>query len=152
MDATAAGTSESRGDLHVVRFVVPLPYPEEDVWPSLATREGLRSWLAEADPLEPRLGGAVALRWVDDPEAAAVAGTVTAWDVERIVEYSLSGDGGRVRFHLEPGEHGDRLATVLRFTHGFHGSDALREERLAAWRDRFGRLAAALQDRPRARL
>ncbi|MCH0541398.1 SRPBCC domain-containing protein [Streptomyces sp. MUM 203J] len=139
MDVTAA----RNGTQQVVRHVVSLPHPEEDVWPALATRHGLRSWLAAAELLEPRLGGAVALRWLDDPAGGPVSGTVTAWDVERVVEYTLSG-GDRVRFHLEPGEHGDRAATVLRLTHTFRGADALREEREAAWGIRFDRLRAVL--------
>lgn len=139
MDVTAA----RNGTQQVVRHVVALPHPEEDVWPALAARHGLRSWLAAAEVLEPRLGGAVALRWLDDPVGELVTGAVTAWDVERVVEYTLTG-GERVRFHLEPGEHGDRAATVLRLTHTFHGSEALREEREQTWAIRFDRLRAVL--------
>ncbi|OII68175.1 MULTISPECIES: SRPBCC family protein [unclassified Streptomyces] len=127
-----------------VRQVVHLPRPEEDVWPALAERHGLRSWLAAVEVLEPRLGGAVVLRWLDDPAGAALSGTVTAWDVERVVEYTFPGGAGRVRFHLEPGEHGDRAATVLRLTHTFDGPEALGEQQEAAWRVRFDRLAAVL--------
>ncbi|WP_175412269.1 SRPBCC domain-containing protein [Streptomyces sp. TRM64462] len=147
MDTGAAHSethSETHGDTHVLRFVVPLGRPEEEVWPAVSTREGLGTWLAAADVLERHLGGAVTLRWLDEPGAAAVAGTVTAWDVERVVEYSLAGDAGRLRFHLEPGEHGDRGATVLRFTHTFEGPDHLRRARLAVWPARFHHLARAL--------
>ncbi|MFG3495571.1 SRPBCC family protein [Streptomyces sp. NPDC047928] len=137
------GTSESHGDTHVLRFVVRLPHPEERVWPAVASRDGLPRWLAAVDVFEPRLGGAVALRWLTDPKTA-VTGTVTAWDVERVAEYTLALHG-RVRFHLEPGGPG---ATVVRFTNEVRGSDALRLDCLAGWHDHFGLLADALDGRP----
>ncbi|GGP92523.1 SRPBCC family protein [Streptomyces roseolilacinus] len=144
MDRDALPAAGTPGDRHVLRFTVPLGRPEEDVWPAVADRGGLASWLAAVDVLEPRLGGAVVLRGLDEPGGPAVSGTVTAWDVERVAEYSLRGDAGRLRFHLEPGEHGDRDATVLRVTHTFEGPDHLRRARLAAWPARFHHLATAL--------
>ncbi|MEV5442298.1 SRPBCC family protein [Streptomyces sp. NPDC052644] len=142
--ADAAGSAATGADRHVLRFTVPLGHPEEAVWPAVASAAGLGSWLAAVEVLEPRLGGTVVLRGLDEPGGPAAAGTVTAWDVERVAEYTLDGDAGRLRFHLEPGEHGDRGATVLRVTHTFEGPVPLRRARAAAWPARFHHLAAAL--------
>ncbi len=126
----AQGTSQTHGNTHILHFVVRLPRRMEDVWPALATPEGLASWFTAADVLEPRLGGAVTLRDLGD-------GQVTAWDVDRVAEYTVEG-GGRLRFHLErDAEDG----SVLRFTHEFQGE----EESEQRWRSRFERLIEALE-------
>ena len=97
----------------------------EQVWAAVAAPEGLAGWFAAADVLEPRLGGAVTLRDVG-------SGQVTAWDVDRVAEYTV-GDGGRIRFHLErDGDDG----TTVRFTHEFRGETETEER----WRARFERL------------
>lgn len=119
------GTSQAHGNTHILHFLVRLPRPMETVWPALATQEGLAAWFTPADVLEPRLGGAVTLRDVG-------SGRVTAWDVERVAEYTLKG-GGRLRFHLE--RDGDE-GSALRFTHEFQGG----EESEQRWRARFERL------------
>ncbi|MEV5148454.1 SRPBCC domain-containing protein [Streptomyces sp. NPDC052727] len=125
----AQGTSQTHGNTHILHFVVRLPRRMEEVWPALATPEGLASWFTAADVLEPRLGGAVTLRDLGD-------GQVTAWDVDRVAEYTVVG-GGRLRFHLErDGEDG----SVLRFTHEFQGE----EESEQRWRSRFERLIETL--------
>ncbi|MET9011212.1 SRPBCC domain-containing protein [Streptomyces olivaceoviridis] len=125
----AQGTSQTHGNTHILHFVVRLPRRMEEVWAALATPEGLASWFTAADVLEPRLGGAVALRDLGD-------GQVTAWDVDRVAEYTVGG-GGRLRFHLErDGEDG----SVLRFTHEFQGE----EDSEQRWRSRFERLIEAL--------
>lgn len=64
---------------------------------------------------QPRLGGAVTLRRLNG--GGAHPGRGTAWDVERVAEYTLEGLHGRIRCHLEPG-------TVLRFTNEFDGDGA----------------------------
>ncbi|MEW2510139.1 SRPBCC domain-containing protein [Streptomyces sp. NPDC046870] len=126
----AQGTSQTHGNTHILHFVVRLPRRMEEVWAALATPEGLASWFTAADVLEPRLGGAVTLRDLGD-------GQVTAWDVDRVAEYTV-GAGGRLRFHLErDGEDG----SVLRFTHEFQGE----EESEQRWRGRLQRLIEALE-------
>lgn len=126
----AQGTSQTHGNTHILHFVVRLPRRMEEVWAALATPEGLASWFTAADVLEPRLGGAVTLGDLGD-------GQVTAWDVDRMAEYTVGG-GGRLRFHLErDGEDG----SVLRFTHEFQGE----EETEQRWRSRFERLIEALE-------
>ncbi|WP_405646987.1 hypothetical protein [Streptomyces sp. NBC_00019] len=119
------GTSQTHGNTHILHFLVRLPRPMEAVWPALATAGGLAGWFTEAEVLEPRLGGAVALRGLG-------AGQVTAWDVERVAEYTVEG-GGRIRFHLErDGDDG----SVLRLTHEFQGEG----ESEPRWRTRFEKL------------
>jgi uncharacterized protein YndB with AHSA1/START domain len=124
------GTSLARGSTHILHFLVRLPRPMEAVWPALATTDGLAGWFTQAEVLEPRLGGAVALRGLG-------SGHVTAWDVERVAEYTVE-DGGRVRFHLERDGDG---GSALRFTHEFRGE----VETEARWRARFERLVGVVQ-------
>ncbi|MEU8975456.1 hypothetical protein AB0D11_40660 [Streptomyces monashensis] len=121
----AQGTSQTHGNAHILHFLVRLPKRMEDVWPAVATPEGLSGWCTAVGFLQPRLDGAVSL-----PELGS--GRVTAWDVDRVAEYTLEG-GGRIRFHLE--RDGD-TASVLRFTREFRGEG----ENEAAWRTRFERL------------
>ncbi|MCI3278877.1 SRPBCC domain-containing protein [Streptomyces cylindrosporus] len=121
----AQGTSQTHGSTHILHFLVRLPRPMEDVWQAVATPAGIAGWFTAADVLEPRLGGAVTLRDLG-------SGRVTAWDVDRVAEYTLDA-GDRLRFHLErDGEDG----TALRFTHEY--PDDERPE--PGWRARFERL------------
>ncbi|MGW1879357.1 hypothetical protein [Streptomyces sp. NPDC001975] len=118
-------TSQTHGRTHILHFLVRLPRAPHHVWPSLTTPEGLAAWFTTADVLQPRLGGTVALRDLG-------TGRVTAWDVDRVAEYTVE-NGGRIRFHLErDGEAG----SALRFTHEFKG-EVDTEQR---WRTRFERL------------
>ncbi|SEE78510.1 hypothetical protein [Streptomyces sp. Ag109_O5-10] len=119
------GTSQTHGRTHILHFLVRLPKAPHQVWPSLATAEGLAAWFTPADVLQPRLGGTVTLGDLG-------TGTVTAWDVDRIAEYTVEG-GGRIRFHLE--RDGD-TGSALRFTHEFKGE----VETEQGWRNRFERL------------
>ncbi|MEU6662380.1 SRPBCC domain-containing protein [Streptomyces sp. NPDC046821] len=137
------GTSRTEGDTHTLHFTIGLPHPVEQVWAAVATPEGLPGWLAAADVFEPRLGGAVTLRWLNN--GGAHRGNVTAWDGERVAEYTLEGLHGRMRFHLEPD---GRSATTLRFTNEFDGDDALRLDCLAGWHDHLEHLVAALDGHP----
>lgn len=127
------GISQTHGNTHILHFLVRLPQAMETVWPALTTPEGLTSWFTTADLLEPRLGGAVTLRGIG-------AGRITAWDVERVAEYTVEG-GGRIRFHLER-EGGE--GSVLRFTHEFQGGD----DSEPRWRARFEKLIDVLEAGP----
>ncbi|MGW7409324.1 hypothetical protein ACWGI9_37485 [Streptomyces sp. NPDC054833] len=124
------GISQTHGNTHILHFLVRLPSPMGEVWPALATAQGLAGWFTVADVLEPRLGGSVTLRDLG-------SGHITAWDVDRVAEYTLEG-GGRVRFHLErDGETG----SALRFTHEFRGDG----ESELRWRTRFERLIEVVE-------
>ncbi|GAA2772505.1 hypothetical protein GCM10010521_58330 [Streptomyces rameus] len=125
----AQGTSQTHGNTHILHLTVRFPRRMEDVWPAVATPEGLAAWFTPAEVLEPRLGGAVTLRDLG-------SGEVTAWDVDRVAEYTVEG-GGRIRFHLEREEDG----CALRFTHEFQGE----EESEQRWRTRFERLIDMLE-------
>ncbi|MFF4210814.1 SRPBCC domain-containing protein [Streptomyces sp. NPDC001796] len=129
-DPIEEGAAEHRGDAYVRHYLLRLPRPVEEVWPVLASAAGLAEWLAPAEPFEPRLGGAVGLRLPDGP----AEGRITAWDVERVAEYTVQGRG-RIRFHLEPGRP---TGTTLRFTHESG------EDRDPGWRERFERLLGFL--------
>ncbi|AVH61245.1 hypothetical protein C4B68_17150 [Streptomyces dengpaensis] len=121
------GPTEARGDARLLHYLLRLPQPVEKVWTAVATLEGLTGWLAVVEVFEPRLGGAVSVRGLG-------SGRVTAWDVERVAEYTVEGRG-RIRFHLE---HGVPRGTTVRFTHEFEGEDT------PEWRARFERLQHAL--------
>ncbi|MEV7977398.1 hypothetical protein [Streptomyces sp. NPDC086519] len=124
------GTSQAHGRTHILHFLVRLAKPTEQVWPRLSTAEGLAAWFTPVDVLQPRLGGTVTLGDLG-------TGSVTAWDVDRVAEYTVEG-GGRFRFHLErDGESG----SALRFTHEFRG-EVETEER---WRTRFERLIHSME-------
>ncbi|MET7443320.1 MULTISPECIES: SRPBCC domain-containing protein [unclassified Streptomyces] len=126
-DVIEEGTAETRGDLRLLHYLLRLPRPVEDVWPAVATAEGLREWLAGAVDLEPRLGGAARLGELGE-------GRVTAWDVERVAEYTAE-ERGRIRFHLEAAPDG---GTTLRFTHETRSGPE------PGWRARLERLVTAL--------
>jgi uncharacterized protein YndB with AHSA1/START domain len=143
------GTSRSAGDTHTLHFELRLPHPVDRVWAAVATPGGLRGWLAAADVLEPRLGGVVTLRRLDtDAEGRhpVVEGRITAWDVERVAEYTVDTLPGRMRFHLEPA---GSTGTTVRFTNEFNGDDELRLVSLAGWHDHFEYLVDALDGRPK---
>ncbi|MFF8406508.1 MULTISPECIES: hypothetical protein [unclassified Streptomyces] len=123
------GMSQTHGNTHILHFLVRIPLRMEDVWPAVATPEGLGAWCTAVDVLEPRLDGMVALRDLG-------TGQVTAWDVDRVAEYTV-GSGGRIRFHLE---REGAAESALRFTHEFQGEG----ESEAGWRARFERLIAHL--------
>ncbi|MGW0825031.1 SRPBCC domain-containing protein [Streptomyces sp. NPDC002845] len=122
------GISQTHGNIHILHFLVRLPRPMETVWPALATRDGLAAWFTPADLLEPHLGGAITLRDLGE-------GRITAWDVERVAEYTVDREG-RLRFHLEPAHPS---GTTLRFTNEYRGA---REP--PPWRERFERLLEVL--------
>ncbi|THA80175.1 SRPBCC domain-containing protein [Streptomyces sp. A0592] len=143
MSLVSHATSERRGENHwLLRFELHLPYSYEALWHALTTPDGLRGWLAEADVLERHLGGAVTLRRLTT--GTVVSGHVSAWDVERVVEYTV-GPHGRIRFHLEAV---GTDSTVIRFMNERGGSDEDRLDCLADWHEHFELLDAALAGRP----
>ncbi|MFI1650527.1 SRPBCC domain-containing protein [Streptomyces avidinii] len=143
MSLVSHATSERLDENHwLLRFELHLPYAYEALWTALTTPDGLRGWLAAADVLERRLGGAVTLRWLNS--GTVVSGHVTAWDVERVAEYTV-GEHGRIRFHLEPV---GTDSTVIRFVNERGGPEAVRLDCLAGWHEHFELLDSALAGRP----
>ncbi|MER5666106.1 SRPBCC domain-containing protein [Streptomyces mirabilis] len=126
------GAAETREvGTRVLHYLLRFPQPVENVWAAVATSEGLRGWLAAAEVFEPRLGGAVTLRGIG-------SGRITAWDVERIAEYTVEGRG-RIRFHLEPTRPS---GTTVRFTHESPESEN------PGWRLRFEHLLDCVEGTP----
>ncbi|MFB6614711.1 SRPBCC domain-containing protein [Streptomyces sp. NPDC085524] len=143
MSLVSHATSERRGENRwLLRFELHLPYSYEVLWPALTRASGLRTWLAAADVLERRLGGAVMLRWLNT--GTVVTGRVTAWDVERVVEYTVT-EHGRIRFHLEAV---GTDSTVIRFVNERGGPEAERLDCLAGWHEHFELLNSALSGHP----
>ncbi|MCP2260721.1 putative conserved protein YndB, AHSA1/START domain [Streptoalloteichus tenebrarius] len=141
------GSSESRGQTHLLRYELRLPHPVDEVWEAVATPEGLPGWLAAAEPFEQRQGGAITLRWLNTDEqgnATVAPGRVTAWVPKRVAEYTVDVHG-RVRFELEPADGG----TLLRFVNEMTGPDAERLSCLAGWHNHFEYLREALAGRPK---
>ncbi|MER6328032.1 hypothetical protein ABT298_01665 [Streptomyces sp. NPDC001034] len=131
----AQGTSQTHGNTHILHFLVRLPRPMEDVWTAVATPEGIGAWCTAVHALEPRLDGAVSLRGLG-------SGRVTAWDVDRVAEYTLDEGGGRLRFHLE---RDGAAECVLRFTHEFQGESGPSD---MDWRRKFEQLITVLGAAP----
>ncbi|MEU3721683.1 SRPBCC domain-containing protein [Streptomyces sp. NPDC031705] len=143
MSPVSHATSEPHGSGRwTIRFEMHLPYGYQALWPAVTTPDGLRGWLAAADVLERRLGGAVTLRWLNT--GTTVSGHVTAWDTERVAEYTVS-EHGRIRFHLEAV---GTDSTVVRFLNERGGSAQERLDCLAGWHDHLERLEAALAGHP----
>ncbi|MEV0119764.1 SRPBCC domain-containing protein [Streptomyces sp. NPDC050844] len=140
------GSSGTGGPTQHLHYEIHLPHPVEEVWAAVATPEGLPGWLAAADVLEPRLGGAVTLRWLNGGEAASHSGHITAWDIERVAEYTIDLHG-RCRFHLELAA--GKTGTTVRFTNEFTGDDELRLDCLAGWHNHFEFLVDALDGHPK---
>lgn len=146
MSLVSHATSERRGENRwLLRFELHVRHRYEVLWPALTTADGLRAWLAAADVLERRLGGAVTLRWLNTGTVAT--GRVTAWDVERVVEYTIT-EHGRIRFHLEPGAPDAPDSTVVRFVNERGGPQDERLDCLAGWHEHFELLDAALEGHP----
>jgi uncharacterized protein YndB with AHSA1/START domain len=99
-------------DDRTVRFERLLPAPVARVWWFLSDPEGMTGWLTDGD-VELRVGGRLELRW----EGGEVEhGEVTAWEPERVLEYTwnVSGERSLVRYELTP--RGARTLLVLTHT------------------------------------
>lgn len=138
-----------------------LPGPIDRVWSFLFDGELRAGWLA-GGPIEPRVGGAVLLRFhnnaltgrADDrppPKYAEAGGpfelrgTVTAYEPPRVLAYTWNEDGdapSHVRFELEPAGSQVRL----RITHSLVASASARLSFSAGWQAHVEILAARLAD------
>ncbi|MEU7178952.1 MULTISPECIES: SRPBCC domain-containing protein [Streptomyces] len=137
------------GDSHVLTFTLRFPQSVEEVWAAVAGPDGLRTWLAAADPFVQREGGAITLRWLNGDEygAATVAsGQVTCWGPARLAEYTVDVHG-RIRFELRA-DPDHATGTLLLFTNALTVPDSAVLGRLAGWHQHFEFLAEALAGRP----
>ena len=111
-------------DLHTVEFKRLIPGPIELAWDYLTKPELLRTWFADVT-LEPRLGGAVTVRFVKDScgAGAGVQGTISEFRPPHAIAFSWirqrpqpdgsiqDNDEGEVRFELA--ERGEKVVLTL---------------------------------------
>jgi uncharacterized protein YndB with AHSA1/START domain len=114
-------------DLHTVEFKRLIPGPIELAWDYLTKNELIKTWFADAT-IEPRVGGAVFIRFNDDESCATtgIRGTVLEFRKPHVVAFTwfqqrLQADGvrkgvdeGKVRFELA--ERGDKVLLTLHHT------------------------------------
>ena len=95
-----------------LRFERRLAHPPERVWRALTDPAELAIWLVAAAELEPRVDGAVTLRWDGD---ASAAGRIVAWEPPEELAYTWDEGEGEslVRFTLSA----DRDGTLVVLTH-----------------------------------
>jgi uncharacterized protein YndB with AHSA1/START domain len=155
------GTARKDGDVYILSYERRLEYPLAAVWAAITAPDRLAEWLAAADQLELRVGGAVSLRWLNVPDdvgeweaegveldaadpAAVVHGTVTRLDPPRLVEYQTD-RMGLLRFELQS----DGDATLMVFTNEIVLPDEFpAEQTLAGWHSHLDTLERALAGEP----
>jgi uncharacterized protein YndB with AHSA1/START domain len=97
----------------VARFGTTLENHVDEVWDSLTAPARIVDWLAPGQ-IDPRLGGAVKLNFVDS--GIVIDSTVSDIAPMRVLEYSWSGPGEPerpIRFELEPVGAGTGLVMTL---------------------------------------
>jgi len=114
-------------DLHTVEFKRLIPGPIELAWDYLTKPELLKTWFADM-AVEPRVGGAVVIRFSEDEacNTTGVRGTVSEFRKPHVIAFSwiqqrLQPDGSRkgvdegsVRFELA--ERGEKVLLTLLHT------------------------------------
>jgi len=133
-----------------LRFERRLEHPPERVWRALTDPGELAVWLVAAAELEPRLDGAVTLRWVGD---ASATGRIVAsqppeelaytWDEgegESLVRFSLTADGDGTRVVLTH----EGIDSLSGFGAGWHAHldmlEGLLDGRPVDWQERWDEL------------
>ncbi|GAA2440311.1 hypothetical protein GCM10010191_64960 [Actinomadura vinacea] len=138
------GTATLRDGRALLRFERRLRHPAERVWRALTDPDEISAWLARAH-LEPKVGGAFELRWLNsgDEEPAIARGTVTAFDPPRLLE--LDSDlHGRLRWELTP-LPGPPPGTLLVFTSDVETPEEFVPQTLAGWHIHLDYLEEALE-------
>jgi len=133
-----------------LRFERRLAHPPERVWRALTDPAELAIWLVAAAELEPRVDGAVTLRWDGDASAACRS---VAW--ERPAELAYTWDEGEgeslVRFTLTADGDGtlvvlthERIDSLSGFGAGWHAHldmlEGALEGRDVDWQERWDAL------------
>ena len=133
-----------------LRFERRLEHPPERVWRALTDPGELAVWLVAAAELEPRLDGAVTLRWVGD---ASATGRIVAWqppeelaytwdegEGESLVRFSLTADGDGTRVVLTH----EGIDSLSGFGAGWHAHldmlEGLLHGRAVDWQERWDEL------------
>jgi len=130
-------------DKVVARFHLTLDNHVEEVWDALTRSDRLPQWLAPGE-IEPRVGGAARLDFGDS--GIVIASQVTAFEPQRVLEYSWSGprEAERpVRWEIEPLGAGCVLTLTLTTPAGDDPDRAA-----AGWAAHLEMLAAALAGVP----
>jgi uncharacterized protein YndB with AHSA1/START domain len=141
------GTIEQAGNKYVLRYEREFAHPVERVWAALTEPDELRGWLAAAEELDLREGGAISLRWLNVPEdtegwkekgieipddhdiSAPVRATITKLDPPHLIEYE-SDQMGLMRWELRGAGNG----CALTFTNTIDlPADQPPEQTLAGW-------------------
>ncbi len=152
------GTIEETGGKHVLRYERRLEQPVERVWAALTEPDELRGWLAAAEELDLREGGAIQLRWLNVPDdtdewqekgieipedhdmSAPVRGTITQLDPPNLIEYETD-QMGLMRWELR----GEGNGCALTFTNTMElPSGHPPEQTLAGWHIHLDHLEEAL--------
>jgi uncharacterized protein YndB with AHSA1/START domain len=145
---TNEGTLETRADGRShLRFERRIGHPVDRVWAALTEPDRIRQWLASADELDLREGGAVVLRWLntdDEGNTAIARGTVSVVDPPRVLEFDTD-IHGVLRWELQPA--GDD-ATSLTFTATVKLPEDFKTEVMSGWHVHLDFLEDALDGKP----
>ena len=109
----ALGSIERRGNRYRARLTRLIEHPPSAVWGMLTDPEKMVDWLAPGS-IELKEGGAARLDFADS--GIVVDSTVSAFEAERLLEYSWSSPGEPerpVRYEIEAAEGGTRLTLTL---------------------------------------
>ena len=107
------GTIERTDDAFTARLQRELDHPPAAIWAMLTEPGRFVDWLAPGE-IELREGGAAKLNFVDS--GIVIDSAVTAFEPERVLEYSWSGPGEPsrpLRFEIDPTATGCRLTMIL---------------------------------------
>jgi uncharacterized protein YndB with AHSA1/START domain len=136
-------TFETKGDMIQASMSLMLDDHVENVWDALTQSHHLANWLAEGR-IEPRVGGRARLDF--DQSYVVIDSLVTAYEPQRLLEYSWSSPGEPLRplrWRLEPIGGVTRLDLTLSLP---AGEDIARS--CAGWASHLEMLAAALAGAP----
>ncbi|MGH2837204.1 MAG: SRPBCC family protein [Thermoleophilaceae bacterium] len=141
------GTIKEAGDKHELRYERRFDHSVERVWAAITEPDELRGWLAAAEELDLREGGAIQLRWLNVPDdteewqdkgieipddhdmSAPVRGTITQLDPPNLIEYETD-EMGLMRWELR----GEGSGCALTFTNTIElPGGHLPEQTLAGW-------------------
>ncbi|HEY0107072.1 MAG TPA: SRPBCC domain-containing protein, partial [Rhizomicrobium sp.] len=118
-EADRAATDGSLRDdgATIVHFERRIDRPPAKVWAALTDPRIVHNWLGAAE-IEPRVGGRYVFRFHDTD--TVMTGTITAFEPERLLEYSWSENTvamppSRARWELAPDGDGCRLVLTHRF-------------------------------------
>jgi uncharacterized protein YndB with AHSA1/START domain len=139
-DAAAAGYPSSVDRRHSVELQQEVHAHRSDVWPLIATAEGLASW-TDGATMEPSVGAPVRLQLRD----ATAVGAVLAVDPPQHLSFTFDWEGDPIGSQtvvaLDAIDHGDGTHLTLRHV-GLPGGRQ-RDLHEALWRYWFGRLVRA---------